>query len=289
MTETTNFGLKKPEETDFYSVDTQNDNMDVIDSVLQEFKDGTRRVGDSAKLGGKGASEYITTDGGTIDGNVLVGSDEAVRRDFELFNSIRDILLRVYENGDFMLYDKTHGKNIVTSSADGTNAFNGTASGNVALVNNSTPQVLTYSADTLCINNGNGGKTLLHYYGASVDLGYLGFAEANKPIFQTTGGNAKELLHTGNKPSGTYTGNGDATERTISVGGVNASLLHVIDSSGGREALVGAFGAVVWAYSDTTVKKLTHEQAKFNGVSLITATDSEYLNGSGRTYTYHVY
>lgn len=71
MTETTNFGLKKPEETDFYSVDTQNDNMDAIDSVLQEFKDGTQQVGDSAKLGGKDASEYALIGGTYLTTSIL--------------------------------------------------------------------------------------------------------------------------------------------------------------------------------------------------------------------------
>jgi len=60
MKTTTNFGLKKPEENDFYNVTDQNDNMDVIDRVLQEYKDGTQTVGNAENLGGKPAEEYMT-------------------------------------------------------------------------------------------------------------------------------------------------------------------------------------------------------------------------------------
>lgn len=60
MKKTANFGLKKPEENDFYNVTDQNDNMDVIDRVLQEYKDGTQTVGNAENLGGKPAEEYLT-------------------------------------------------------------------------------------------------------------------------------------------------------------------------------------------------------------------------------------
>ena len=39
MKETANFGLKKPEENDFYDVNTQNDNMDTIDRVMHELNE----------------------------------------------------------------------------------------------------------------------------------------------------------------------------------------------------------------------------------------------------------
>ena len=37
MTNTTNYGLKKPDSTDFYDVSVQNDNMDIIDQKLKEI------------------------------------------------------------------------------------------------------------------------------------------------------------------------------------------------------------------------------------------------------------
>lgn len=39
MKTTDNYGLKKPEETDFYDVQDQNDNMDIIDAKMKEIED----------------------------------------------------------------------------------------------------------------------------------------------------------------------------------------------------------------------------------------------------------
>lgn len=44
MTNTVNYGLKKPEETDFYSVSAFNDNADIIDAKLKELADGGANV-----------------------------------------------------------------------------------------------------------------------------------------------------------------------------------------------------------------------------------------------------
>ena len=38
MKTTDNYGLKKPESTDFYSVEDQNSNMDAIDAKLKEHE-----------------------------------------------------------------------------------------------------------------------------------------------------------------------------------------------------------------------------------------------------------
>ncbi|WP_421663372.1 hypothetical protein [Lysinibacillus telephonicus] len=39
MQQTTNYGLKKPEQTDFYNVQDFNDNADIIDQKLKENAD----------------------------------------------------------------------------------------------------------------------------------------------------------------------------------------------------------------------------------------------------------
>lgn len=46
MKNTENYGLKKPESTDFYNVDDFNDNMDVIDSKLKEIEESVGQSGD---------------------------------------------------------------------------------------------------------------------------------------------------------------------------------------------------------------------------------------------------
>ena len=68
------------------------------------------------------------------------------------------------------------------------------------LTNSSAPEVKTNSSNTLALRNTSGTKNHIHFYSSNADLGYLGFNEANKPVFQTTGGINRELLHTGNFP-----------------------------------------------------------------------------------------
>jgi hypothetical protein len=45
MNNTTNYNLKKPESTDFYDVEDQNDNMDIIDGALKSHDDALSTVG----------------------------------------------------------------------------------------------------------------------------------------------------------------------------------------------------------------------------------------------------
>jgi len=47
MTTTTNYNLKKPAQSDFYNIDDQNDNMDIIDAELKKHADG---IGDTTEL-----------------------------------------------------------------------------------------------------------------------------------------------------------------------------------------------------------------------------------------------
>ena len=44
MKTTDNYGLKKPESTDFYNVEDQNENMEIIDSALKEIKESVSDV-----------------------------------------------------------------------------------------------------------------------------------------------------------------------------------------------------------------------------------------------------
>lgn len=119
------------------------------------------------------------------------------------------------------------------------------------------------------------------FYSTLGYLGRLGFSAKETPAFMTTGGGVKELLHTGNKPSGTYTGNG--TARTITTGGVGGAVL--IRQKGATNHVIvdasGYFGAV-------------NGKADFgSGISLnascdITLASDSVFNTSGVAYEYHV-
>ena len=89
------------------------------------------------------------------------------------------------------------------------------------------------------------------------------------------------VLHTGNKPSGSYTGNGSAAARTIEIGGIGQVVMVY---SGYGIALVTANGAMC----DTgEFKHLNAGSANFYRNLYLTTAD-DILNHNGVTYTYQV-
>ena len=96
------------------------------------------------------------------------------------------------------------------------------------------------------------------------------------------------ILHTGNKPSGSYTGNGDATERTIEIGGFggHGELLAIRTSYAGRTVLVGEFGAV--AIGGSSYEGLTKDEIYFDGGVLHIKTTSARVNQNAQAYYYQV-
>ena len=92
------------------------------------------------------------------------------------------------------------------------------------------------------------------------------------------------ILHTGNKPKGTYTGNGSAAERKIPIGGIGSYLLIHADTF--NTALITPNGRINFVYSTGSVK--VGDGAKFeNGVLTLTVDDGG-VNAGGRVYHYQV-
>ena len=110
-------------------------------------------------------------------------------------------------------------------------------------------------------------------------------ATSQKALFYPDGSASREILHTGNKPSGSYTGNGSATSRTIDVGGIG-SVLHV--RGYGNSGIVMPSGAIFVPYTGgAPVVFGNSEMAYANGKLTITSTNNA-VNRSGETYTYEV-
>ena len=91
-----------------------------------------------------------------------------------------------------------------------------------------------------------------------------------------------DILHTGNKPSGEYTGTGATTSRSITVGGITSGVLHV--TGGGYSAFVTQYGATV--HGGNSVQYLPTSQIKYIGGVLTIATASALVNSSGTKYGY---
>ena len=86
-----------------------------------------------------------------------------------------------------------------------------------------------------------------------------------------------------NKPTGSYSGTGSATARTIDTKGLGGAIL--VYSNSGWSALVGYYGAICFGGGNTS---LQYTAAKFQNGVLTLATTETALNRSGTTYYYQV-
>lgn len=106
-------------------------------------------------------------------------------------------------------------------------------------------------------------------------------------LFDIVGGENKAytVLHTGNKPGGSYTGNGDATARTVETGGIGNALFI---RGGTLAAIITTNGGFAWDTSSGSTKTFATTVVKFTNGVLTLATDSFYLNSNGIAYAYRV-
>ena len=96
----------------------------------------------------------------------------------------------------------------------------------------------------------------------------------------------KVIHHTGNKPSGSYTGNGDGTARTIETGGTGGLIfIHA------QHSIIGFacyYGGVMFNLSNSTTKYYTRTSFNFTNGVLTIATSDAHLNFSGTEFQYQV-
>lgn len=142
------------------------------------------------------------------------------------------------------------------------------------------------------VKAGNGSSQLEHYPTAgsattNIILGIRAKDTLDKiaRLYHTVDNatTAYNILHTGNKPSGSYTGNGDATKRTIETGGIG-SVCEIHSLKG--KALVTYYGAIV-ARGDTVFNVDANNVNFRNGVLSILTTDDAF-NANSTTYYYNV-
>lgn len=105
-------------------------------------------------------------------------------------------------------------------------------------------------------------------------------------IYQMVNGSYKsyQIYGSHNKPSGSYTGNGSATSRTIPTGGIGNTCL--VYASGVGAVLITAQGA--FCLNGDNVSGLRWAYARFENGNIIIATTSDFVNKNGTTYYYEV-
>lgn len=92
------------------------------------------------------------------------------------------------------------------------------------------------------------------------------------------------LLHTGNKPTGSYTGNGSAVSRNINTGGIGSVV--VIRSSNGSAILTSAAGLVFSGLGG--VSAIGYVVGHMANGTITLATDNAMLNANGVKYEYQI-
>lgn len=128
----------------------------------------------------------------------------------------------------------------------------------------------------------------LPYFGRRKDNSLQSYIilEADKLRFNSeTAGIYSTVLHTGNKPSGSYTGNGSATSRTVAVGGIGEVLTITSDTG---MALVTNRGAICLNRQTGALSGLKSYEVNYQGGVLTIATSSDFVNKSSLGYWYQV-
>lgn len=97
--------------------------------------------------------------------------------------------------------------------------------------------------------------------------------------------NSYNIFGEHNKPSGSYTGNGSATSRTIETGGIGNAVI-VICTANSTALIITASGA--FGKTGGSTGYFSYDTVHFtNGIITIASTDGS-LNASGKNYTYQV-
>ena len=297
-----------PVDGDTWMLSLSGISQETIDAILN----GTQQVGDSARLGGKGASEYALIDGF----ETIFLSSETTEEVDQILNNLHETeanrgfyvrsigfgtthpklggatgliigfrsnqkygwqLFVSYDDAKQMLFRQIY--NSVWTDWD-SNAFASDLANYLPLSGGK----LTKSNTPLILEStGEGVGSFLAFKNTHVaGHDYIGWRN-HKFCVQVNGGEDKEVLHTGNKPSGSYTGNGDATERTINVGGIGKVLF--VRSSNGYETYVSEFGAF-YLNAGVNLQVIKYTEYSFvNGVLKI-ATTNEAVNHAGSTHDY---
>lgn len=291
---------------------------------LAAIQNGTTPVGNANKLGGKGASEYaLGTDGVANTANALFGGfvsgsikDYAVTVSMQTKRyvltdesttdlpisgrGIVEINRRTYDR--FLIYFCIENGTIYTTRYDANLGvwLEWKTLATTADLANYLPKSGGTLTDSLWFNNVGSMVRIFQNY---ANFHLRNYKDAtNQAVFTElriedgkaflgvdvnngVGTVSKELLHTGNKPSGLYTGTG--TARTIDTGaGTLGQVCFINDlNSGSSFALVSAYGSIGQRYAEFA-KEAPSDIYFSNGVIHLSA--SSYLNVSGFTFSYYV-
>ena len=268
-------GHEPQEESDeywFLSIDGN-----IVDaSTLNGKTESELSVADSAKLGGKGASEYALSKFHGVAGDWAAFMNSISQtidgRQYRAQLEGDYIMLYTIDNGNVTDYVK------LATAADLANKLD-TSGGTVGNGLSTMPLEL----------RGSAGVSHMRFIGSDDEImGYLGFNGIDNPMYTpSSGSGAKTLLHSGNKPIGSYIGNGSAEQRTISTGGTGWAVViwATTASSGICSTFVNQGG---YGHRAGTAFSYAHSIVGFYNGDIVMSTNDINLNEAGTTYHYQV-
>ena len=106
-------------------------------------------------------------------------------------------------------------------------------------------------------------------------------ANQNKIVFYDRDSIEHDILHTGNKPSGSYTGNGDATLRDITTGGIGKCCMVY----GGTDEVAYVVPIGTFFQAEGVVK---YTSDVYFGDGVLHVRNAYIVNTNGVTYNYQV-
>lgn len=216
----------------------------LTDEQWEALLNGTQQVGDSARLGGKDASEYALGNGVTL----LTAFPNGITS-----NSTMQELLNALRNGT-----------ILHVRADSP----------LVPQNYSTLTVFKYGTNYVLAFAKSQLSNILYYGSIGSNSSWSGWS---RPALNTDLANYLPLSA---KPSGTYTGNGSATERFIEA---NSSFPYYIISSAKGISIVTVDGC--FGHDGSSAVKNSSAYASGTGFKLFSS--SPLLNENGVLYKYH--
>ena len=225
-------------------------------------------------------AKYLPLTGGTVNGNLGVVKSDTSEVMMRVKNSVAEVRLLSQANGKHGLYSTTHGKYIASCDADGTNTFNGTASGNLPLDGGG--EVKSTAVSPIRVNNtGGNAKTLFGFLNNGALQGYLGFKGVEKPFYQNTTGGEYDLLHTGNMSSHVLPLTGGTTSGDVEVSKTSGDSSRVkVSTAQSCIGLVassdGSSGVMDYLDGKYLLVKYANGKTDFNG----TATGNLPLDGA---------
>ena len=133
--------------------------------------------------------------------------------------------------------------------------------------------------DNLIMSSGSGASVFIKPLENTAIYDLLGLT-----VRKSNGTTNYRIFGEHNKPKGSYTGNGSATSRQVSIGGIG-ELLYI--SGYGNNAIVGSQGGVWWNAAGQTGATKGGEVTFANGILYLSNISSAY-NASGAVYGYQV-